>query len=199
MMLDPASDCTSAPLADDWSFLSRSTASAVQVDAMTAITRLIVAALAGAWVLFCLGALPTVALAQDDIRVGIWELNLAKSTFSPGPAPKQQTLTFKAAGPHWTALLQGVDASGKPINPDMSNLMINFDGKDHPTPSPDYDASVWRRVTPYKYEVDRKRAGKVVLTSANEVSSDGKTMTITTTGTNAGGQTVRNISVYDRR
>ena len=79
----------------------------------------------------------SVAAAQDEPRVGTWELNLAKSTFSPGPPPKKQTLTFQAAGPHWTALLQGIDASGRPINPDLNNLAINFDGKDHPTASVD--------------------------------------------------------------
>ena len=87
----------------------------------------------------------SVARAQGELRVGTWKLNLAKSTFSPGPPPKRQTLTFRAAGPQWTALLQGVDASGKPINPDMNNLAITFDGKDHPTASVDYDTTAWKR------------------------------------------------------
>ena len=39
----------------------------------------------------------SVDAAQDEPRVGSWELNLAKSTFSPGPAPKKQTLTFRQA------------------------------------------------------------------------------------------------------
>ena len=144
-------------------------------------------------------AFASVASTQNEPRVGTWELNLAKSTFSPGPPPKSQTLTFQAAGPHWTALLQGIDASGRPINPDMSNLAINFDGKDHPTPDPDYETSAWKRTTAYKYEVIRKKAGKVVLTSINVVSMDGKTMTITTTGVNADAQPVHNVRVYDRR
>jgi hypothetical protein len=137
--------------------------------------------------------------AQAESRVGIWELNLAKSTFSPGPAPKRQTLTFQKAGPQWTALLQGIDGSGKPISPDIGNLVINFDGKDHPTPAEDYDTTAWKRIDPAKYEVIRKRAGKVVLISINVVSKDGKTMTITTTGQNANGQAVNNVRVYDKQ
>jgi hypothetical protein len=140
----------------------------------------------------------SVASAQDEPRVGTWELNLAKSTFSPGPAPKKQTLTFQAAGPHWTALLQGIDASGKPINPDLNNLAISFDGKDHPTANVDYDTTAWKRVSANKYEVIRKWAGKVVLTSINVVSQDGKTMTITTKGVNAAGQPISNVRVYDK-
>ncbi len=33
-----------------------------------------------------------------DPRVGTWQLNVAKSKFSPGPAPKSQTLKIEAAG-----------------------------------------------------------------------------------------------------
>lgn len=140
-----------------------------------------------------------VALAQGEVRIGTWELNLAKSTFSPGPPPRKQTITFRSAGPHWTALLQGVDASGKPINPDMNNLAITFDGKDHPTASIDYDTTVWKRLRGNTYEVIRKRAGKIVLTSMNEISGDGNTMTITTKGVNANGQAVHNVRVYDKQ
>ena len=80
-------------------------------------------------------AFGSLALAQGKTRIGTWELNLEKSTFSPGPAPRQQTLTFQEKGPQWMALIQGTDASGKPINLDANNLMITFDGRDHPTPT----------------------------------------------------------------
>ena len=53
----------------------------------------------------------SVAAAQGEPRVGTWELNLAQSTFNPGPPPKKQTLTFQSAGPQWTALLQGILAA----------------------------------------------------------------------------------------
>jgi hypothetical protein len=159
----------------------------------------------GGWtihVVLALCLVPTqtsVTSAQGELRVGTWELNLAKSTFSPGLPPQRQTLTFRAAGPQWVALLQGVDASGKPINPDMNNLAITFDGKDHPTATADYDTTAWMRSSANKYEVIRKKAGKIVLTSTNELSKDGKTMTITTKGVNAAGQTVHNVRVYDKQ
>ena len=98
----------------------------------------------------------SVASAQTEPRVGKWELNLAKSTFSPGPPPKRQTLTFHAAGPHWVALLQGTDASGMPINPDMNNLAINFDGKDHPTANADYDTTAWKRIDANTYVANER-------------------------------------------
>ena len=147
----------------------------------------------------CLIVVTLVGAAQGEARVGTWELNLANSTFSPGPPPKKQTLTFQAAGPQWIALLQGIDASGKPINPDMNDLAINFDGKDHPTATVNYDTTAWKRISADKYEVIRKKAGKIVLTSTNVVSQDGKTMTITTNGVNADGQSIHDVRVFDKQ
>ena len=146
-----------------------------------------------------LTTLASVALAQAQSRVGTWELNLEKSTFSPGPAPRRQTLTFQEKGPQWIALVQGIDAFGKPINLDMNNLMITFDGRDHSTPTLDYETTAWKRIDEHKYLVTRKKAGKVVLTSTNVLTADGRTMTITTTGQNAAGQPIHNVRVYDRR
>ena len=110
-----------------------------------------------------------------------------------------EPLTFQAAGPHWTAFVQGIDAAGHPIKSELANLVISFDGRDHPTPNEDYETSAWKRIDSHKYQVVRKRAGKPVLTIVNEVSTDGQTMTITTTGANAAGQPVRIVAVYDKR
>jgi hypothetical protein len=148
----------------------------------------------------CLVAVTTPrAFAQDDHHVGTWELNLEKSTFSPGPAPQRQTLWYKAEGRGLTALLQGVDATGKPLYPDPSNFIINFDGKDHPTSQLNFDSSAWTRISAYEYVVRRKKAGKIVLTSTNVVSRDGKTMTITTKGVGADGKAIQNVRVYDKQ
>ena len=38
------------------------------------------------------------AFAQSDPQVGIWKLNLAKSTVQPGPGPKSATTKIEAVG-----------------------------------------------------------------------------------------------------
>jgi hypothetical protein len=149
--------------------------------------------------LWLLGLLSASTTAQSDPRVGMWELNLGKSSFSPGPPPQRQTLWYKVEAQQLVALLQGVDGDGRPITPDPGNFSIYFDGKDHPTPRPGYDTSNWKRISPNKYVVHRKKAGKTVLTSTNVVSEDGRTLTITTTGTDENGRRVSNVRVYDRR
>jgi hypothetical protein len=151
------------------------------------------------WIPVWLTVIASVVCAQGEARVGTWELNLAKSSFSPGPPPQRQTLTFQAAGPQWIALLQGIDASGKPINPDMNNLIITFDGRDHATPTANFDTTAWKRVDAITYVAIRKKAGKVVLTSTNVLSKDGRTMTITTKGHDASGQAINNVRVYEKQ
>jgi hypothetical protein len=44
-----------------------------------------------------------------------------------------------------------------------------------------------------------KKNGKVTTTQTSTVSGDGKTRTVTTTGTNAAGQTVNNVAVYEKQ
>ena len=156
------------------------------------------AVLASLWLTLTI-AFGSLAVAQGKMRIGTWELNLEKSTFSPGPAPRRQTLTFEQKGAQWMALIQGTDASGNPINVDANNLMITFDGRDHSTPTTDYETTAWKAVDDYKYLVTRKKAGKVVMTSTNVLSTDGKTMTITTIGQNAVGQPIHNVRVYDKK
>ena len=67
------------------------------------------------------------------------------------------------------------------------------------TGNPDWDATSLKRVNPNTAEFTRKKAGKVVLTGTNVVSSDGKTRTVTTTGVNAQGQKINNVAVYDKK
>jgi formylglycine-generating enzyme required for sulfatase activity len=140
---------------------------------------------------------PTPGAAQTNPFVGAWVLNVAKSKFTPGPAPKSQTAIYEVVGAGLRVSATGVDAQGKPIN---TQYTANFDGKDYPvTGNADYDAIVLKRVDAHSMEFTRKRASKVVQTGTNVVSKDGKTRTITVDGTNAQGQTVHNVSVYDKK
>jgi hypothetical protein len=147
------------------------------------------------------GALASVASAQSDPRVGTWKMNLAKSKFVPGPAPKTLSITYEASGSNLTALTQGTDQEGKPINPDKTKVNVILDGKDHPTQTTNaaYNTTSWKRIDANTWNVIRKKDGKTTQTVKNVVSADGKTLTITTTGVNAEGNTINNKVVYDKQ
>ena len=141
-------------------------------------------------------AIETVAQATDPI-LGTWELNVAKSTYNPGPAPKGESRTYVMAGQDITATSKGVDGTGKPT---AGAWTVNYDGKDRPTAgSPDSDTLSLKRIDPFTTEFTSKRAGKVVITGTRTISRDGKVMTITTKGTNAKGQAFNIVEVFEKR
>jgi hypothetical protein len=132
-----------------------------------------------------------------DPLVGTWELNVAKSKYSPGPAPKSETRTYVVAGPDIKATAKGIDSTGKPTTGEWT---INYDGKDRPqTGNPDADTLSLKHIDAYNTEVTQKKAGKVVMTGTRTISKDGKTMTITTKGTNAKGEPMITVEVFEKR
>jgi hypothetical protein len=143
-----------------------------------------------------LAALQAAGQATDPL-VGTWELNVAKSKFDPGPAPKSETRTYVMAGQDIKATSKGVDASGKPS---AGEWTINYDGKDRPqTGNPDADTLSLQRIDDHTVSFTQKKAGKVVITGTRTISADGKVMTITTKGTNSKGQPINNVWVFDKR
>ena len=146
-----------------------------------------------------LAAFGVVHLAAQtaDPLVGTWELSIAKSKYSPGPAPKSQTRTYVVAGQDIKATSKGVDADGKPTSAEWT---VNYDGKDRPaTGFADLDALSLKRIDAFTVEFTQKKAGKVVATGTRVISKDGKVMTITTKGTNATGQAFNDVQVFEKR
>lgn len=136
--------------------------------------------------------------AKDPAH-GVWTLNVEKSTFSPGPAPKSGTVTIEAAGP----LARKVSAEG--VGPDGAAVKWGYsgtiDGKDIAVTGTNADAETVsiRRVARRVVETTFKRGGKVTLVNTSTVSPDGKTLTVVSKGTSASGEKVANTQVFDRK
>jgi hypothetical protein len=136
--------------------------------------------------------------ASTNAIAGNWELNLSKSKFVPAAdAPRSQARVYQVVGQQETGRHTGVNAQG---NPNVIEFTASYDGKDYPYKgSPDTDTVALTRVDANTTTFTQSREGKVVLTGTRVVSPDGKTLTITAKGTNAKGQRVDNVIVYDRR
>jgi hypothetical protein len=137
--------------------------------------------------------------APSDAWFGTWELNLAKSKYSPGPPPMSETRTyerFKTDGVK--ATFHRVDAAGKKLTITFSAM---YDGKDYPYMGiPDGpDTIALKQVDAHTLEATLKSKGKVVQTSRTVLSPDGKTRTSTLTGTNATGQKIDNVVVFEKQ
>ena len=159
---------------------------------MRVFSRALVCALAGMLVT----ASGTLAQAPKGM-IGTWKINLAKSKFDPGPAPKSQTVTYAAEGDAVKITVNVTPATGAPQTWTMTAA---YDGKDAKvTGNPDADTISMKKINDTTGESTFKKAGKVTTVNTRVLSADGKTLTITTKGTNADGKPMHNVSVYDKQ
>jgi hypothetical protein len=131
-------------------------------------------------------------------HVGTWTLNVAKSSYSPGPAPKSQTLKIEAWGDDGLSYVaDGVGGDDKPTH---SEFQAKFDGKDYEFKgNPDGDQLAYKKIDDNTLEATLKRKGEAVITANIVVSADGKTRTVTQTGKNAAGKDLKTTSVYEKQ
>jgi hypothetical protein len=148
------------------------------------------------------GAVCVVVLAAPlyaaDVSVGTWKINLAKSKYDPASlAPKSTTVKADAVEGGIKVSVDVVDNSGKSLHYDYS---AKYDGKDVPVKGdPSRDMTSFKKIDDYTFEQINKKNGKVTTTSRIVYAKDGKSRTITTTGTNPQGQKVNNVVFWDKQ
>ena len=143
------------------------------------------------------GAIATAFAADSDPVVGTWHLNVSKSTFTAGPAPKSQTRTYTQSGSSITLVMKTVGADGK-----ESTLKTTYqlDGKNYPvTGAPDYDSLSAKQLNPHTASFTLKKAGKAVGRTSRTVSHDGKQMTSKLSLTSPKGEVTESVLVFDRQ
>jgi hypothetical protein len=134
------------------------------------------------------------ALAQS---AGTFKLNLAKSTYQAGQAPKSMNVVYEAAGAGIKVTVDTVPADGPAIH---YSYTANFDGKDVPVVgNPNADMAARTRVNATTTKLVNKKGGNVLSTVTIVTSTDGKTLTITNAGKDAKGQNIDSVAVYDKQ
>jgi hypothetical protein len=147
-------------------------------------------------VLLTIGGAASAAGTAADPVVGTWTLNVAKSTFSAGPALKSQTRIYSQSAQGITLNMKTVGADGKETT---TQTTYRLDGKDYPVTSPDYDSLSGKQIDANTAEFTLKRAGKAVGTTRRTVSKDGKTLTATSKVNNAKGEALEDRTVFDKQ
>ena len=136
-----------------------------------------------------------VCLAQD-VQMGTWKLNEAKSKFAPG-VTKNNRVVVEATGDNVTVTVDGTDKDGKATHNEWTG---KFDGKDYPvTGDPNSDARSLTKIDDHTLGLNVKKGGKTTITGRIVVSADDKSRTVTTSGTDAKGKKVSSTAVYDRQ
>ena len=150
-------------------------------------------------------ALPGAVAAQaTESLAGTWKLNAAKSKYDPATlAAKSGTVTYAFSGTNVTATVDQVNAQDQKVHVEYT---ATLDGADHPwkgtidgKPNTGQDAVSFKKLDAHTYHVENKLKGKVMTTNHIVVAADGKSRTVTITGTNAQGQKIHHVVVYDKQ
>jgi hypothetical protein len=148
----------------------------------------------------------TAATMEDpsDPALGTWILNIAKSRFDPGPAPRSEKRTYEAMPEGIKATIEVTAADGSGFS--VTSPPYKQDGKPyaltddpHTTNDRSVTAHEVTRVGSREYRITNLRAGQVVGHETMVVSKDGMVMTMTPAFTTASGQTQHDVRVFDRQ
>jgi hypothetical protein len=132
----------------------------------------------------------------SDVQMGTWKLNEAQSKIAAG-TPKNSTVVYEAAGDSVKVTIDGNAADGTATHSEWTG---KFDGKDYPsTGNPNEDMRSVKQIDDHTLHVTSKKGGKVVLTAHVVVAADGKSRTVTATGTDAQGRKYKSTAVYDKQ
>jgi hypothetical protein len=147
----------------------------------------------------CLG-ISGLMMAQDNPLVGTWKLNLDKSKYSAGMAPKTLTRTVSADGDSVKYSFEGTGPDGAALT---YGFTVKYDGKDYDVTGSGApygaDHITIKRINSHSYSATLKKDGKTVGMSTATVSKDGKTTTVAGKGKDAKGNSVEASQVYDKQ
>jgi hypothetical protein len=115
-----------------------------------------------------------------------------------GDSPTSVILTYEAAGAGVKATLDVMGANGAIAHLEFSG---DYDGKDNPVTGSGQAGGVvaLTRLDANTVRLIHKRDGEVIVTQTEVVSSDGKTMTVTTTGTTPWGAPLNGVALWDKQ
>ena len=136
------------------------------------------------------------ALCFGSPDIGTWKLNEAKSIFGPGEAKNFTIVIAEAPGGMLKITADGIDKNGKPTHSEWTG---KFDGNDYPvTGDPTSDMRLYKQVDPNTMDFVAKKDGNNVFGGRINLSADGKTRTVITSGTDPDGKRFKNMGFYDR-
>jgi hypothetical protein len=137
-------------------------------------------------------------LSAADPFAGTWKMNPAKTKYRVGKAPKEQAITITEAGSDLNVKIEGIAADGSKIS--FGYTIPAAGGKGNVVVAlPFYDGVSGKRVGPNERVVSYMKGGKAVYTAHSKVSADGSTLSVSSKGLSASGQTVDSTAFYNKQ
>ena len=131
-------------------------------------------------------AITAVGSFAADNSLGTWKRNTDKTTGSGPRTVKSLTTVREASEGGVKVTTTGENMDGTPIN---SSYTAKYNGKDNPVTGAPWDTISIKQINANTFTREvKKTGGKYHSKGKTVISKDGKTMTLTTKGTNAEGK-----------
>ena len=132
-----------------------------------------------------------------SLWAGTWKRNLARSSYSPGPAPKtEQTVTMEIVNGLLQVTENGFNAEGRATR---IAYVVNFDGSEHAVDAAQALTRTYRWIDERRFEGVNRVKGDETTMIEYALAADASTYTLTTTGITAQGQLVHHVVVYEKQ
>jgi hypothetical protein len=143
-----------------------------------------------------MACVPAMLQAQQDPFLGIWQLNVAKSSITRGAPPLSELMAN-------TAEPGGFKSTLAVVSEQRTSVEIHhyiFDGRFHQTEGSDPRELSFTRIDPRHIESDTRRNGEITVKRTFELSADGRTLTVIANGKSGGGRPYSNDTrVYEKQ
>jgi len=114
--------------------------------------------------------------AEEDLLLGTWQLDLAKSRYNPGPPPRSETRTYVRDKEGMKGTIQRRRDDGRE---EVIEYRADFDHEFPVIGTEAYDTIRLKRIDARTAEAVLSHAGRVFGTARRVISEDGRTLTIT--------------------
>jgi hypothetical protein len=144
-------------------------------------------------------AITSIAMFGADNSIGTWKRNVEKSTSKPpNPNPiTSLTIVYEAVDGGVKSTVTGQRKDGTPIS---GGSTVKYDGKEYPATGAPWDTVSVKQIDANTFTSETKKTGgKWHVTGRTVISKDGKTMTLTSKGTNEEGQPYTAKAIYDKQ
>lgn len=133
-----------------------------------------------------------------NAQLGTWKLNETKSKLQAGMGKNNTVAYTEEKGDRVKVTVDGVDKDGSPRH---SVWVGKFDGKAYPIKGKNIptDSIAYKMVDDRTNEITAMKNGKIMWSGTITVSKDGKSRTVTTTGTDEKGKKFKSVAIYDKQ
>jgi hypothetical protein len=141
------------------------------------------------------GASRSAQAVKEEPIVGIWQLNVAKSNYFPGPGPISETRTYKRGPNGVEGTIERRFASGRS---QRIEYVAEYDREYPVSGTEEYDHILLKRIDERTAQAVLSHAGRVYGVARRVIAPSGSSMTITLNRESSTGPSVLNTAVYDR-